>query len=71
MNPFHGDGYSFWSGVGNDIPIYVLGVLPLVFTWHRRHRCHVHRCWRLQWHVHPEHGHPVCRKHHPHDARSL
>jgi hypothetical protein len=25
----------------------------------------VQRCWRLEWHPHPDNGHPVCRKHHP------
>lgn len=29
------------------------------------HNCHVHGCYRLAWHPHPEHGHPVCRKHSP------
>src|SRR5262249_11993849 len=22
-------------------------------------------CWRLDWHPHPDHGHPVCLVHHP------
>jgi hypothetical protein len=60
LNPLRGDGYQFWSGIGSGSPLLV----PFALWW-RRHNCHVHRCWRLQWHVHPKHGHPVCRKHHP------
>lgn len=57
----HGDGYQFWSGIGSGSPIIAGFFLVL------RHRnCHVHRCWRLAWHTHPGHGHPVCKHHHPH-----
>lgn len=60
LDPLHNDGYQFWSGIGSGSPLLVAaGVF-----W-RKHNCHVHRCWRLQWHAHPAHGHPVCRKHHP------
>lgn len=62
-----GCGYSFWSGALGDI-----GLVTLVFgggaffaTWWRKHNCHVRGCWRLQWHAHPGHGHPVCARHHP------
>lgn len=57
----HGDGYQFWSGIGSGSPI-LLGVWVLL----RRHNCHQPRCWRLAWHPHPDTGHPLCRKHHPH-----
>jgi hypothetical protein len=63
---FRGDWYYFWSGFGNDFPIYVLGVLPVLIGWYRRHNCHVHRCPWIAWAPHPEHGHVVCRRHHPH-----
>lgn len=60
-------GYQFWSGIGSDIAEYTLltTFVAGLFAWYRRHNCHVQRCWRLQWHVHPEHGHPVCVVHHP------
>lgn len=35
MNPLHGDWYDFWSGVGNDIPIYLLGLLPIYWHHHK------------------------------------
>jgi hypothetical protein len=62
-----GSGYWFYSGV------FDAGILLAVFSgigvfW-RAHNSHVHRCWRLDWHPHPVHGHPVCRVHHP-DGRS-
>jgi hypothetical protein len=60
LDPLHGDGYQFWSGIG-------LGGLGFgsIGMWWRKHNCHVKRCPRLQWHVNDEHGHPVCRTHHP------
>lgn len=64
FQPFHGDGYQFWSGIGSDIgeAAIIGGLITIV----RQRNCHIRRCWRLSWHAHPEHGHPVCRKHHPH-----
>ena len=63
-----GCGYSFWSGGASDIAevtvIFSLGAF--LGAWWRKHNCHVHGCWRLQWHPHPTHSHPVCAKHHPH-----
>ena len=41
-----------------------------LYFWLRKHNCHVNRCWRLAWHPHPDHGHPVCKKHHP-DGHSI
>ena len=58
-----GKGYQFWSGIGSDVGEVTLLSLVAV-CWHS-HNCHVHRCWRLQWHPHPVHGHPVCKHHHP------
>lgn len=63
MNTGPNGGYNFWSGIGSGSPL-LLGCA----LWWRRHNCHVKGCWRLQWHVHPDHGHPVCRRHHPHDV---
>lgn len=62
-HPLAGPGYQFWSGIGSDIgEIAIVGGAIAIY---RRHNCHVHRCWRLSWHAHPDHGHPVCRRHHP------
>ena len=58
------DGYNFVSGPLADITL-ITAFASALYLWLRKHNCHVHRCWRLQWHPHPEHGHPVCRKHHP------
>ena len=55
-----GRWYLWWSGIVGDIGLFGGGYLIL-----RKHNCHVHRCWRLAWHPHPDHGHPVCKKHHP------
>jgi hypothetical protein len=60
LDPLKGNGYQFWSGIGSGSPI-----LAAAFVWWHHHNCHVHRCWRLSWHPHPDHGHPVCRRHHP------
>ena len=54
------DGYNIFSG-----PLPMALGLGAFGAWWRKHNCHVHKCWRLQWHPHPEHGHVVCRKHHP------
>jgi hypothetical protein len=41
----HGNAYLFWSGVGNDLPIYLIGVIPsvimLVWRSEKRHREHL------------------------------
>ena len=61
--PTHG-GYNFISGPLADITL-VTAFVSTLYLWLRSHNCHVHGCWRLQWHTHPDHGHPVCKKHHP------
>jgi hypothetical protein len=62
-------GYNFVSGPLADITLATafFGWLRLFL---RHHNYHVHRCWRLAWHPHPDHGHPVCKKHHP-DGHSI
>jgi hypothetical protein len=62
-----GAGYWFYSGVF-DAGI-ILGILSGIGVFWRTHNCHVRRCWRLDWHPHPVHGHPVCHVHHP-DGRA-
>jgi hypothetical protein len=59
-----GNGYWFYSGIFGGSAFVSAAAAGVAVYW-RRHNCHVHRCWRLQWHVHPVHSHPVCRKHHP------
>lgn len=61
-----GEGYNFWSGIGSGSPLIAL----FIVQW-KKHNCHVAWCPRLQWHTHPDHGHPVCKKHHPHDPSDL
>ncbi|MES1247190.1 MAG: hypothetical protein ABUS54_05910 [Actinomycetota bacterium] len=60
----HG-GYNFVSGPLADISLLTAFVGWSLLFLHK-HNCHVHRCWRLAWHPHPDHGHPVCKRHHPH-----
>ena len=58
-----GRWYGFWSGFGSDIGQVVIigGLITIV----RRHKCHVHRCWRVGRHPVTGTPHVVCRKHHP------
>lgn len=56
LHPEHG-GYNFWSGIGSGSPL-----LAGIGVYVRHHNCHVRGCFRLG-HAHPEHGHPVCRRH--------
>jgi hypothetical protein len=63
LHPLTGDGYQFWSGIGSDVgEVTILGALVMIY---RKHECHVERCHRPAWHPHPEHDHPVCKRHHP------
>lgn len=59
----HGNAYAFWSGVGNDLPIYLLGILPAIVLWYRKNECHERSCHRLGHHPY-KHFH-FCVKHHP------
>ncbi len=63
----NGNGYNTWSGWLSDLGLVTIfsGLVFFIVAWWRKHNCHVYRCWRLQWHTHPGHGHPVCRTHHP------
>lgn len=63
-HPLAGDGYQFWSGIGSDVG--EITMVTALYIWIKTHNCHVRGCWRLKWHGHPDHGHPVCRRHHPH-----
>jgi hypothetical protein len=60
------EGYNFWSGIsGSNITIPFTCAAFLTAAWYK-HNCHVPGCWRLTWHTHPDHGHLVCKRHHPH-----
>lgn len=57
-------GYNFVSGPLADITL-ATAFVSWIYLFLRSHNCHVHKCFRLAWHPHPGHGHPVCKKHHP------
>lgn len=60
LDPLHGDGYNFWSGIGSGSPIFIA-----MAAWWHHHNCYHKRCLR-KGHPDPKHGHPVCRKHSEH-----
>lgn len=64
-HPLHGNGYQFWSGIAGSFLTSIPGWIAVIalYVWH--HNCHVKGCPRLSWHPHPDHGHPVCKHHHP------
>ena len=70
LHPLKANGYQFWSGIAGSFATNG-GLYVGAFVLWRKHNCHVHGCWRVQFHPHPDHGHPVCRRHHPHDPREL
>jgi len=63
FHPLGGLGYQFWSGIGSDFS--EVAILSGFYLLLRKHNCHVKGCWRMQWHEHPDNGHPVCKHHHP------
>lgn len=67
LHPLCGQGYQAWSGIIGDFGLFTVALSALwgAYMLYRRHNCHVHRCPRISWHPHPEHGHPVCGTHHP------
>ena len=56
FHPLTGKGYQLWSGIASDVG--ELAIIGGLITLVRQRNCHVHRCPRLIWHEHPEHGHP-------------
>jgi hypothetical protein len=58
-------GYNFWSGIISDLSEITLIGAAVTFGagWYHQHNCHVEKCPWLVFHVHPLHGHPVCKKH--------
>lgn len=63
VHPISQTGTNLYGGIGSDLTeITIIGAIVAAYQ-HRQ--CHVTGCHRLSWHPHPEHGHPVCKKHHP------
>jgi hypothetical protein len=48
-----------------ELATFAVLVLGYPLMWWRTHNCHMRGCPRLQWHINPRHGHPVCKHHHP------
>jgi hypothetical protein len=69
-HPLCGNGYQAHSGVIGNLALIstFAAIVVAIAAWWRKHNCHVQGCPFLQWHAHPEHGHPVCKIHHPHGA---
>lgn len=62
-------GYNLISG---DVANLGLFLTPLVLAYHiiTTHTCRANRwCLRPIWHTHPDHGLPICRRHHPHGGK--
>lgn len=72
-HPLAGKGYQFWSGIGSDLGEYTIALALIggLVRSYRQHVCHVETCHRLAWHPDPGHGHPVCKRHHPHTGRCV
>lgn len=55
QNPFRGDGYQFWSGIGSDA-----GEATIVLVLIHHINCSEKGCWRIG---HPGRNH-LCHRHH-------
>lgn len=62
LDPLHGDGYQFWSGIGSAL-VMPLAVAAAVWLWPTR--CSYLNCRRRATTLHPQHGNPVCVRHLP------
>lgn len=60
-----GPWYAFWSGFGSDLTLFT-GLVAVVWSFWRRHNCHVRGCLRLGRHPVEGTSYVVCRFHHPH-----
>lgn len=68
QRPLEGAGYQFWSGVEGALQAaweHIVYFFVALGLWLKKHNCHVYHCRKLAWHPHPEHDHPVCKRHHP------
>lgn len=61
-------GYNFHSGIEANIAelAVVASIVGAIIGLVKHRNCHEHGCPRLCWHPHPDHGHPICKVHHPH-----
>ena len=57
LNPLHGSGYQFWSGIGSELPI-----IAATLYFIRHHNCDTSGCLRLGY-FDPVTRATVCRKH--------
>lgn len=57
LDPLHGDGYQFWSGISTQ-PLDLLTKLGILAALIHRHNCHHARCWRVV-----RHGKTHCKRH--------
>ena len=62
--------YNLFSGALSDVSelLILSGMATFAAGWWAKHNCHVPGCPWLSWHPHPEHEHPVCKRHHPHGS---
>jgi len=66
LDPLHGAGYQFWSGIAG-----CAGVLGVLWAYLRRHNCHVKGCWRIARQQVRGTTYVTCRRHHPHGKPSV
>lgn len=59
IDPLHGDGYQWWSGLGSDL-MYFTGL----WIFLRHHNCHVRGCMR-PGHMYQDINEMRCNKHRP------
>ena len=66
LDPLHGNGYQFYSGIGSSLNEWVQTALKIavgVGVWARHHNCHEHGCLRPGWR---KDGDDLkCKVHHP------
>lgn len=59
LDPLHGDGYQFWSGIGGNLfPLWIGLMIYLAPS-----RCQEIGCRHKAIKRHPMHGYPVCKRH--------
>lgn len=67
LEPLHGNGYQFWSGIGSDFgEVFLVGA---AWTLIRKHNCHVKGCPSIVTHLDPHVHAPACRRHHSYRHR--
>lgn len=59
LDPLHGPGYQFWSGIGSSLAPAAVGVLIYLAPT----RCHELGCHRRAQAASPSNGFYYCRRH--------